>query len=146
MPRIVLVALFLATPVFAQTLTVDGANSPLTVSASASYSQVTVATGGTLVVNAPLTVSGPMTVQSGGRVTVDVGVGQLKLNVTGALIVEAGRGTHCFAASQHRRRPPRACASAKAVSTGITASSLFLPQLSSAPRPRAWIPFHTPCG
>lgn len=43
---------------FAQVLTVDATNSPFVISTSATYAQVTVASAGTLIVNAPLTVTG----------------------------------------------------------------------------------------
>jgi hypothetical protein len=75
---------------FAQTLTVDGSNSPVVVAAPASYGAVTVSDGGVLLVNAPLTVTGDMRVGRGGLVTMDAGVYVLRLDVGGTLSVELG--------------------------------------------------------
>jgi hypothetical protein len=86
----VLLVVFVAASARAQTLTVDGANSPFTIGSAATYTQVTVAAGGTLVVNAPLTVTGDLRVQSRGRVTVDEGRYTLTLSVGGTLTVEVG--------------------------------------------------------
>jgi hypothetical protein len=85
-----LLAPLLALSAAGQTLTVNSANSPLTIAAAATYTQVTVASGGTLVVNAPLTVTGDMRVQSAGRVTVDQAQQTLTLNVAGTLTVDFG--------------------------------------------------------
>lgn len=88
--RLALLSLLVAAPTFAQTLVVDGTNSPFTIAAAATYDQLTVAAGGTLVVNAPLTVRNDLAVQAGGRVTVDFSVKTLALEVLGTLTVASG--------------------------------------------------------
>lgn len=85
-----LLALLIAPAARAQTLTVDGSNSPFTLSAATSYGQVTVTDGGTLVVDAPLAVTGDLTVVQGGRVTMSARKLVLRLDVGGALVVGLG--------------------------------------------------------
>ncbi len=82
---------------YAQTLTVDGSNSPYTVSTAATFMTVTVNAGGVLIVNAPLTVTGDMLISAGGEVTVDQTVKRLRLTVTGTLTVEFGGSIHADA-------------------------------------------------
>ncbi len=85
--RIVPLAVFLFAPAaLSQTLTVEANNSPVVISSDTTYSQVLVATGGRLEVNATLTVSGDMIVASGGLVTIDSTLTHtLRLNVAGTL-------------------------------------------------------------
>jgi hypothetical protein len=73
-----------------QTLDVTPSNSPLTIAAAATYTQVTVTSGGTLVVNAPLNVTGDLRVYGAGRVTVDQAQQTMTLNVAGRLTVDLG--------------------------------------------------------
>ena len=73
----------------AQALVVTPGNSPYTIATDTTFAEVSVQSGATLVVNARLTVSGNMTVQSAGRVTVAESVMWLRLNVAGTLTIEA---------------------------------------------------------
>jgi hypothetical protein len=76
---------------WAQTLTVDFANSPYIISAPVSFAKVTVADGGVLRANAPVTVTGDCTVQGGGTLTVDPLVtNTLRLTVAGNLNIDVG--------------------------------------------------------
>ncbi len=79
-----------ASTVAAQSIVVDGSNSPYVISSPTAVTQVQVTSGGVLVVNAKLTVTGDMTVLGGGRVTVDDTVIRLQLAVTGTLTVDFG--------------------------------------------------------
>src|SRR5688572_10318372 len=71
-------------------LIVDGTNSPFTVSTPQSFSSLTVASGGNLVVNAAITVvGGDVIVQAGGTVTHDIK--DLDFAITaGTIHVQAG--------------------------------------------------------
>jgi hypothetical protein len=76
---------------WAQSLTVNGSNSPYVISTPASFAQVTIADGGVLRANAELTVTGDCTVEGGGTLTVDPSVtNTLRLTVAGNLVVNVG--------------------------------------------------------
>lgn len=88
--RLALLVVGVAVRAWGQSLTVDATNSPFVVNAATTYTQITVAAGGTLVANAPLTVTTDMVVRATGRVTCDGWPAMVKLNVTGTLTVDAG--------------------------------------------------------
>src|SRR5688500_15629880 len=71
-------------------LVVDATNSPFVVATETTVDSLTVSVGGTLVVNAPLTVDGAANVQSGGVVTHDVRDEDFALTVNGTLTISAG--------------------------------------------------------
>lgn len=81
----------------AQVLVVDAANSPLVVSDAGVLDRVSVEAGGTLVADAPLTVTGDLEVKSGGRITMSPGVYVLKLDVAGTLSLALGGSIDLFA-------------------------------------------------
>lgn len=83
-----LMGLFATEVSWAQALTVDSVNSPYVITTATSVSQVRVAPGGVLVVNAELTVNGDMVVQGSGRVTVDPWPKTLNLIVAGTLTID----------------------------------------------------------
>jgi MYXO-CTERM domain-containing protein len=86
------IAVVLVSPLSAraQVLVVDGSNSPYVVAAPTSVSSVSVGSGGVLIVNAPLSTTGDVTVGPNGRMTLDAGVHTLRLSVGGLLAVELG--------------------------------------------------------